>query len=204
MVGAEVGEGVVVGGHVADDPLEGGVVAAKLVESPGAADALDGGVEPQRHEDLGVDGGPPGPALDGLDAVVQGVEVEPLDVGPDDAGGVIVGDQGVERCGAEDDLLAVGGPEPRPTPPRVGGVGLDGRIAGHLEEHGIGLRASAARWSAHGTIITMGFAPDDRIRPEPRLFHKLSAPRATRGTARGAEPPLGPLPAEAPSSPRNR
>ena len=149
MVGAEVGEGVVVGGHVADDPLEGGVVPAEPVELPGAADALDGGVEPQRHEDLGVDGGAPGPPLDGLDAVVQGVEVEPLDVVPDDAGGMIAGDQGVERRGAEDDLLAVGRPEPRPTPPRVGGLGLGGRIAGHLEEHGVGLRAFAARWSAH-------------------------------------------------------
>ena len=123
MVGAEVGEGVVVGGHVAGDPLEGGVVPAEPVQLPGAADPLDGGVEPQRHEDLGVDGGTSGPPFDGLDAVVQGAEVEPLDVVPDDAGGMVAGDQGVERRGAEDDLLTVGRPEPRPPPPRVGGLG---------------------------------------------------------------------------------
>ena len=119
MVGAEVGEGVVVGGHVADDPPEGGVFAAKPVELAGAADALDGGVELQRHEDFGADGGPPGPPLDGLDAVVQGVEVEPLDVVPDDAGGMIAWDQGVQGRGAEDDLVAVGRPEPWPSPSRV-------------------------------------------------------------------------------------
>ena len=174
MVSAEVGEGMVVRGHVADEPLEGGVVPAEPVELPGAADPLDSGVEPQRHEDLGVDGGTPGPPLDGLDAVVQGAEVEALDVVPDDAGGMLAGDQGVERRGAEDDLLTVGRPEPRPARTRVGGLGPGGRVAGHLEEHGVGLRAFAARWGVHRTIITVSFTPDDRIQPEPRLFHKLS------------------------------
>ena len=58
---AEVGEGVVVDGHVADDPPEGVVVRAQPVQRAGAADALDGGVEPDGAEDLGVDGGRPGP-----------------------------------------------------------------------------------------------------------------------------------------------
>ena len=75
MVGAKVGKGVIVRGHVADDPLEGGVIPAKPVQLPGAPTPSTGR-ERQRHEDLGVDGGPPGPAFDGLDAVVQGVEVE--------------------------------------------------------------------------------------------------------------------------------
>ena len=56
-----------------------------------------------------------------------------------DAGGMIAGDQGVERRGAEDDLLTVGGPEPRPTPPRVGGLGLG---SGSLRDGGLGLRSS--------------------------------------------------------------
>ena len=139
MVGAKVGKGVVVRGHVADDPLEGGVIPAKPVQLPGAADALDSGVEPQRHEDLGVDGGPPGPAFDGLDAVVQGVEVEAQNVVPNHPSRMIAGNQGVKRCGAEDDLLAVDRPEPRPTPPRDSGLGLGRRIAGQLEESGVGL-----------------------------------------------------------------
>ena len=95
-VGAEVGQGVVVDCDVAEEPAIGVVVAAESVELAGAADAVDGGVGPQRHEDLGIDGGPAGIADDRLDGVVQGAEVQPPDELPDDPGGVIGGDQVVE------------------------------------------------------------------------------------------------------------
>src|SRR5439155_7078696 len=128
------------------DPLEGGVVATERVETAGAADPLDGGVEPQGREDLGVDGVASRATLDRLDAVVEGGEVESLDVGPDDAGGVVVGDQVVERRGPEDDLMTVGGAEPGPPPHGDGRGGLGGPVAVGCEQLGLlGLPPSAIR-----------------------------------------------------------
>jgi hypothetical protein len=43
---AEIGEGVVIDGDAATDPAEAVVVGTQIVEGAGAADALDGGVQP--------------------------------------------------------------------------------------------------------------------------------------------------------------
>ena len=45
MIGAEIGQGVVVDRDIAEEPAIGVVGAAQLVELAGAADAVDGGVE---------------------------------------------------------------------------------------------------------------------------------------------------------------
>ena len=53
------------------------MVAAKRVELPGAADALEGGVEPQGQEDLGVDRGAPGPPSTALMRSYRGLRSSP-------------------------------------------------------------------------------------------------------------------------------
>ncbi len=87
MPGTEIGEGVVVGAHIAGDPAESIMCAAQFVELTGAADSFECGVKPEGHEDLGVDGRPAA-LFDGLDAVVQRAEVESFDkfemIGGDD------------------------------------------------------------------------------------------------------------------------
>jgi hypothetical protein len=165
---------VVVDRDLADDPLVGGVGATECVALSGTADALDGGVEPQRHEDLGIDRGSAGPALDGLDAVVHGAEVEAFDVVPDEARGMIVGDQIIQWRRSEDDLIAVGGAEPGPSLHWGGGLGLGWRIVADLEQGGlVGLGLLALQWSAPRDIITMDSALDDHIRPDSGFFHRL-------------------------------
>jgi hypothetical protein len=150
------------------------VGATEFVELSGAANAVDGGVEPQRHEDLGIDGGATGPALGGLDAVVQGAEVEAFDVVPDEACGMIVGDQVIQWRRSEDDLIVVGGAEPGPSVHRGGGLDFGGWIVADLEQGGlVGLGPLVMRWSAHRDIMTMDSALDDRICPDPGFFHRL-------------------------------
>jgi hypothetical protein len=153
MGGAEIGQGVVIDGNIAEDPAIGIVAAAQLVELACAADAIDGGVEPEGHEDLGIDRGPSRPVVDGLDGIVQGTEVQAEDIVPDDPRRMIVGDQLVERGGTEDDLLAVGGPQPRATGESrwLGGTVLIGR---RLEEKRLfGPIRDAIVWSVHGDSI---------------------------------------------------
>ena len=156
MIGAEIGQGVVVDRDVAEEPAIGVVGTAQLGELAGAADAVDGGVGPQRHEDLGIDAGPPGIAGDGLDRLVQGAEVQPHDELPDDPGGVIGRDQVVEGGGAEDDLLPVGGAEPRATgrERRLGGSRRCVVIGRHREERGLfGPGRIAIAWCVHADIL---------------------------------------------------
>jgi len=125
VMGAEIGERVIIGGDVPGDPLKRRVLPAEFVEPPRAADPFDGGVEPQSHEDLGVDGRAARSAFDRFDPVVQRGEVESFDVIPNDPRGVILGDQGIQGSGTKDDLLTIGRSHPRPS--RRRGVGLGRR-----------------------------------------------------------------------------
>ena len=103
-----------------------------------------------------MQGRPALPATD-LIGVVQGAEVQSLDEIPDDPGGVIGRDQFVEGGGAEDDLFAVGGAQPRAT-------GKDRWLGGsrwcvvtgrHLEERGLfGPGWMAIAWCVHADILT--------------------------------------------------
>ena len=139
MSGAEVGQGVVIDRDIAADPLIGGMVPAELIELPGTADAIDGGVEPQGHEDLGIDGRSARSAVDGLDGSVQGAEVQFLDIIPDRASGMVGREQVVEGRGSEDDLLAVGGAESRLAASAGGSASGGGPcvIGRRLEERGL-------------------------------------------------------------------
>src|SRR5262249_46392114 len=74
--GAEVGEGVVVDADPSGEPSEGVVLGAQPGQGACAADALEGGVQPQRDADPGVDGGVPGKADAGAYPPEQGGEVE--------------------------------------------------------------------------------------------------------------------------------
>jgi len=156
MGGAEVGQGVVIDADIAEDPALVIVLVTEFVELSGAADAVDRRREPQRHQDLGIDGGMPRVALDGLDGAVQGTEVQSLDIVPDDPRGMIVGDQFVERHGPEDDLVAVGGPQSRATAGGrwLGGSGRPIIVSRCLEERGLfGPGRRGVEGSVHGDRI---------------------------------------------------
>lgn len=112
------------------------MVAAEAVELAGRPDAVGGGIGPEGQEDPGVGGGASRAAVDRADGVVERGEVEGLDVGPDGAGGVLVGEQGIEGQGAIDDLIAIGPPESGPPDADRGGRhGPVGR--GQVEEGGL-------------------------------------------------------------------
>ncbi len=72
MVDADGREGVVVHAHTAAQPAVGVVLLTEAREGAGRADPLEGGVEPERHQDGRVDGWPAGMALDRSDTRVQG------------------------------------------------------------------------------------------------------------------------------------
>jgi hypothetical protein len=109
---AEVGQGVVVDADAAGQPAEGVVPQAQLGQGAGAADALEGGVQPQRHGDARVEGGVAGPAEAGADSVVEGGEVEGTDEVPDEAGLVVHLEEPLQGHGG-DDLLAIRHTQPR-------------------------------------------------------------------------------------------
>ncbi len=180
MPGTEIGEGVVVGAHIAGDPAESIMCAAQFVELTGAADSFECGVKPERHEDLGVDGGTSRRSLDGLDAVVQRAEVESFDKVPDDPGGMIERDQFIEGRSAKDDLLAVSGPQPRAS---SGGWSLGWRdlacgIGGNLEERWLFEATRLGIGGAfHNEIIAVWLSLDNTFWDNWRFFHRLSVGR---------------------------
>ena len=174
MIAAEVGERVIIDAHVAADPLVVDLVATEFLEQACAAHTAGGGVEPQGEEDPGIDGGASGVALDGLDALIERREIGGEGIVPDDPHGVFLGDQFVERCGAEADLIAHGGLEPRGPDERglgfVGprlGVGFVGQIEEHgwIDHEGLGCYP---RSHCSDIFITCQFHFCDR-----RFFHRL-------------------------------
>ena len=111
MLGAEVGEGVIIERHAAGQPLKGqfarlGIAAA--VQFAGTTDAAEGGVQPQGAQDARIGGSGAGAMRDGPDFLQQSCEIELFDIGPDGAGLVFVGEQVVEGTQAEFDLIPVG------------------------------------------------------------------------------------------------
>jgi hypothetical protein len=96
VIDAEVGECVVVHRHTAAEPSVGGVADAESVEFACGPDAVGGGVEPEGHEDAGIDMRVARSVLCGLDAVVEVREVESLCEVPDGSRGVVGREQLVE------------------------------------------------------------------------------------------------------------
>ena len=101
---AKVSQGVIVDLNPATEPAKAVVMRAQPGHSPGAADALNSGLQPQGHQDLRIDRGPAGPAFHGSNALEQGRQVEPLDKLPDRAGRVFGGHQVLQGHGRQPGL----------------------------------------------------------------------------------------------------
>jgi hypothetical protein len=89
-------EGVIVEPDPAGKPAVSIVLLTQPVERPGAADAFERRVQPQRHEDCRIDRWPSRMALDCLDARIQRREIEPLHEGPHEASPMVGAEEAVE------------------------------------------------------------------------------------------------------------
>ena len=90
------------------EPLVGQVAGGEAFEFAGAADAVEGGVEPECEQDAGVDGRVADVAFDGLDGGVQWREVELQSEGPDGADHVVGREELIEGFATERHLVAAG------------------------------------------------------------------------------------------------
>jgi hypothetical protein len=108
MLDPKVRQAVVVDLHAPAQPAVGVVTVGHPRELPGAAHTLQRGVQPQRQQDLGGNGGSPDPALDGLDAGVHRRQVLPLDPGPHEPRPVARLQQRFQVAGAHLDLPPLG------------------------------------------------------------------------------------------------
>ena len=118
------------------------MLRAPAVQCPGAAHPLQGGVEPEGQENPGIGGRAARLALDRLDRLVEGGQVEALHVRPHDARPVVLRQQAFQVDRPHADLGPVGFAHPRAAalPDR-----LDGRRhGGHLKQPW--LRGSDFRW----------------------------------------------------------
>jgi len=137
MADAKVREGLVVDADPAAQPLERQVLPAQPGEGAGAADAFDGGEEPQGHEQARIGRRVAGPALHRLDGGVQRREIEPLDEGPDQTHAVLRGHEVVEAQRPQLDLRALGPTQPRPPGTGRLGPGLGGQRVEQRLVHGL-------------------------------------------------------------------
>ena len=156
VVGPEIGERVVVDGDAPGEPAKGIVTDAQIGEFAGAGEAREGGIQPQGDEQTRIDGRPSGNAAAGPDAVRQRGEVQPLDVGPDGAGGVVGLEELIDGHGREE-LLAIGDGEAR----WGGAVGLGAagvRGVGHGRAERRAWAVAERRASSMGGGITTGLA----------------------------------------------
>ena len=83
----------------------------------------------------------------------------------------------IEGCGPENDLLTVGGPQPRGSGGGCGRgwKGLGCRSGRRLEERGLfGARRFGIVWVFHEEMITMDLSPDNIFWDNRGFFHRLS------------------------------
>ena len=106
VVGAEIGERVVVDGDSSGQPAEGIVMDAQIGEFASAGEAGEGGIQPQGDQQTGIDGRSSGHAAAGANAVIPRCEVQFQDVRPDGAGGVVGFKEFIDCLGREE-LLAI-------------------------------------------------------------------------------------------------
>ena len=74
---------------------------------------LDGRVEPQGDQQLGIGGGASGSLAARADALEEEGQVPALDQSPDGPHRVVLRDQVVHGAGLNQELLAIGAPQPR-------------------------------------------------------------------------------------------
>jgi hypothetical protein len=108
MVAPEIVEGVIIEGDPAAQPLVGVALDAEAGQLAAAANALDGGVEPQGDQQLGIGGGASGPRAARADGLEEEGQVPAQDQRPDGSHRVVVRDQIIDRAGSKYELLAVG------------------------------------------------------------------------------------------------
>ena len=75
--------------------------SAEVVQGSGAADAFQGGSEPQGHQDAGVDGGATRTTFNRADEGVQGRQIESQNELPHDPRLVIGGQQVLQEHGRD-------------------------------------------------------------------------------------------------------
>jgi hypothetical protein len=110
ILDTEVGESVVVHGNAAAEPAIGEVFGTEAGEFASGADAVDGGEEPEGEEKTGVVGIATGEALEGTNGSEERGEVETGGEIPDEACGVVWGEELVKGTGERIDEGAIGGP----------------------------------------------------------------------------------------------
>src|SRR4029078_6712225 len=108
MPRAEIGQCVVIYGAPSANPLKSQFRLTTTVEFSSTADSPQRRVQPQCHENAGVDRRLAAPALDGLDLPIQRREVLAADEIPNDARLVPLGQQIVPTTRAKRDLIPAG------------------------------------------------------------------------------------------------
>src|SRR4029079_9637306 len=118
---AEVAERVMIERDPAGDPAEGVVTLAQPRQLPGAADAVERGVQPQRNQDAGIGGVAAAVPFHGLNPSQQRPEIEGADILPDKPRLMLRGDEGVDALGGDHERLPLDSRQTRNFI-RVGGV----------------------------------------------------------------------------------
>ena len=112
MMDAEVGQGVIVDRDTATEPAKGVVMAAQIVQSPGTADSLNGGQQPQGDWNLRIDGRRPRSTFHGTNGVQEGSQVKALHKLPNRAG-MVFGSQQVLQTHGRDQSFPISAAQAR-------------------------------------------------------------------------------------------
>ena len=113
MLRAEIGQGMVVDRDSPTDPTVNMMMLAKFVQLPGAADPVNGRVQPERHEDLGIDGIASRLPLHRGDPSIQRRKVQLLREFPDGPRLMVARNQIIDGHGQPFHLVALGSLHPR-------------------------------------------------------------------------------------------
>jgi len=115
MLHSKIGEQMIIPPDPATDPQVRQVPLTHPAQLPRTADPLDRGEHPQCHQDSRVDRIPPDSALDRLDPGIQPLQIERLNIPPDDPHSMIRRNQLVQRHRPPLDLLPLRPLHPSPT-----------------------------------------------------------------------------------------
>jgi hypothetical protein len=103
----KVRQRVIVHRHPTAEPAIGIVAVAQPFQSARAADALAGGIKPQRQQKPRRNRRMSGPVIPGLDPILKLAQVKPHHIGPDQTGQVVGPDQAVDVHRQKLDLIAM-------------------------------------------------------------------------------------------------
>ena len=151
------------------------MAVAQPLQSARAADALAGGVKPQRQQQPRRNRRMAGPVAAGLDPILKLAQIEPRHIGPDHPHRMALSDQALDIHRPQFDLGALGLAQARGSVPRRIGLRLrllrqsfKQLVAGHhlLPRLGCGRRATAAM-----------VGDQERWHSEPPLSKEVSGKR---------------------------